>query len=779
MSERMESLIDAYTSWIIRRRWSVLVLCVGVTALVASGLGRLQFSSDYRAFFGKTNPQLNAFDAIERIYTKNDNVLFVLQPSGGDVFTPRVLGAVKEITAAGWKVPYSLRVDSITNFQYTRAEEDDLIVADLVSDPERLSAQELEQIRGVALTEPLLRDRLISPNSSTTGVNVRLQLPGSALTELTEVMTHVRRLAAQLREKYPYIRIELTGTAVLSYAFAEAPAADLGFLTPLMYGLLIAAMVVFLRSFSGTVTAVGVVGLSALLTMGAAGWMGIKLNGVSVSAPTIILTVGIADSVHLLVSMFAAMRRGASRHDALIESMRINHQPVFLTSLTTVIGFLSLNFSDAPPLRDLGNLTAIGVAAAWAFSMAFLPALMAILPVRVRPAAANAGRGMSRLAEVVIAHQRSLLLGIGALVVTLTACTALFEINDRPVEYFDESIEFRRATDFATENLMGLYGMSFSVGAGGSSGINDPEYLRRLDAFAEWLRAQPVVHHVSTLTDTVKRLNKNMHGDDPAYYRLPDSRDLAAQYLLLYEMSLPYGLDLNDQINVDKSATRLDVVCGDVDFKILKDLKARAEEWLRTNGLPSMVAEGASPAVMFAYIAERNIHSMVRGTITALLLISVVLTLSLRSVRLGLISVVPNVIPIGMAFGLWALVFGEVGFAVSIVAGVSIGIIVDDTIHFLSKYLRARRVHGMNPPDAVRYAFSTVGHALWVTSLILVVGFSTLSMSAFWPNATLGLLTALAIAAALLADFLFLPPLLMALDGKEMTAHELAVAKTA
>jgi hypothetical protein len=182
---------------------------------------------------------------------------------------------------------------------------------------------------------------------------------------------------------------------------------------------------------------------------------------------------------------------------------------------------------------------------------------------------------------------------------------------------------------------------------------------------------------------------------------------------------------------------------------------------------------------MFAYIAERNIQSMVRGTITALVLISIVLALSLRSLRLGLISVLPNVIPIGMAFGIWALIFGEVGFAVSIVAGVSIGIIVDDTVHFLSKYLRARRERGMSSPDAVRYAFSTVGHALWVTSLILVVGFSVLSMSAFWPNATLGLLTALAIAAALLADFFFLPPLLMALDGKEVAAHELATAKTA
>jgi hypothetical protein len=779
MSPRTDLLVVAYTSWILRWRWLVLTVCLGVTAVVATGIGHLEFSSNYRVFFGKTNPQLNAFDAIERIFTKNDNVLFVLHPAGGDVFTPRVLGALQELTAAGWQVPYSIRVDSITNFQYSHAEEDDLIVADLVTGAENLSTAELEEIRGIALAEPLLRDRLISPSSATAGVNVKLQLTGSSLTELAEVATYVRALADEMRQKYPEIRIEVTGAAMLSYAFAEAPEADVKLLTPLMYGLLIVAMVIFLRSWSGTLAAVGVVALSALATMGAAGWMELKLNGISVSAPTIILTVGIADSVHILVSMFEAMRRGLSQRDALIESMRVNLQPVFLTSLTTVIGFISLNLSDAPPLQDLGNLTAIGVAAAWVFSNSFLPALMSILPVRVRPLPAGSGHGMQRLAELVIARQRPLLLGIGSLVVALTACTALFEVNDRPVEYFDESIEFRRATDFATEHLMGLYGMSFSISAGESSGINDPEYLRRLDAFAEWLRAQPGVHHVGTFTDTMKRLNKNMHGDDDAYYRLPDSRELAAQYLLLYEMSLPYGLDLNDQINVDKSATRLDVICGDVDFKILKDIKGRAEQWLRDNGLSSMTAEGASPAVMFAYIAERNIQSMVRGTSIALLLISLVLAVSLRSLRVGVISILPNIIPIGMAFGVWALLFGEVGFAVSIVAGVSIGIIVDDTVHFLAKYLRARRERGMSSPDAVRYAFSTVGHALWVTSLILVVGFSVLSMSAFWPNATLGLLTALAIAAALFADFFFLPPLLLALDKKEEVAHALTAAKPA
>jgi predicted RND superfamily exporter protein len=263
----------------------------------------------------------------------------------------------------------------------------------------------------------------------------------------------------------------------------------------------------------------------------------------------------------------------------------------------------------------------------------------------------------------------------------------------------------------------------------------------------------------------MKRLNKNMHGDDPAYYRLPTDRELAAQYLLLYEMSLPYGLDLNDQINVDKSATRVSIVNTDVDFKHLKEFKEEAEQWLRQNGLPAMGStEGASPAVMFASIAERNIRSMIGGSVMAFILISLTLTIALRSIKLGLISIVPNLVPIAMAFGIWALMWGTVDFAISIVTGVAFGIIDDDSIHWLATYQRARTERGLGTVEAVRYTFGTVGNALWANSLILVVGFGALAFSQFWPNATMGLLTAITIAVALIADFLMLPPLLMLLD---------------
>jgi len=451
----------------------------------------------------------------------------------------------------------------------------------------------------------------------------------------------------------------------------------------------------------------------------------------------------------------------------MLESLRINLQPIMITSLTTAIGFLSMNFSDAPPFRDLGNVVAIGVVASFLFSMALLPALMLLLPVHQKTGAGRSAPFMDALANLVVQRHKQILLLMVILVAGLIAFVPQNELNDEFVKYFDERVPFRVDTDHTTEHLTGLYNISYSLGAGEQGGISEPAYLQKLEEFAHWFRAQPEVMHVSTLSDTMKRLNKNLHGDDPDWYQLPDKRELAAQYLLLYEMSLPYGLDLNNQINVDKSATKLDVSIESISSNQTIALEARAQHWLQENAPASMQAHGASPSVMFSHIGKRNIRSMLVGTTVALVLISFILVFALRSLRIGLISIIPNLVPAGMAFGLWGLLVGQVGLALSIVAGMTLGIVVDDTVHFLSKYLRARREEGLSAPDAVRYAFHTVGTALWTTSAVLMAGFLVLVYSPFELNSGMGLLTAITIGFALLADFLLLPTLLMVLDKGE------------
>ncbi|MCG7976186.1 MAG: MMPL family transporter [Candidatus Thiodiazotropha taylori] len=757
---------ESFFRFVLKHKILVILLTVAVSLMMGSGVQHLRFNNDYRMFFSEENPQLKAFEMLQNTYTKNDNVLFVIEPQDGTVFTRKTLTAVSELTKEAWQIPYSIRVDSITNFQHTYAEGDDLIVEDLVLDPTSLSDEELAAKQQIATNDPLLRNRLISPSAHTTGVNVTVQLPGKKLTEVPEVAAKVQEMAKNLEASYPDIKVHLTGMVIMNNAFPTASQDDMKSLYPIMFGAVILVLVLMLRSIPGTISTLIIIVLMIIATMGLTGWLGIKMSPPTTTVPIVIMTLAIADCVHILVNFLHFMREGEAKYQAMMESLRINLQPIFLTTLTTAIGFLSLNFSDAPPFRDLGNMAAMGVVLAFLLSITFLPAMMMLLPVKALSGDTMGSLAMVRFAEFVIRNKKQLLWGMGILILFLIAQIPSNRLDDRFVEYFDETIDFRQDTDFATENLTGIYLIEYSLESGETGGISDPEFLQKVDAFAQWYRQQPHVLHVNTITDIMKRLNRNMHADDDSWYRLPDQRDLSAQYLLLYEFSLPFGLDLNNQINVKKSATRFTVTLESISTQQLLQIEDDAQQWLLQNA-PEMRIDGASPSVMFAHIGSRNIIAMLKGTTTALIIISLILVVALRSLRIGGISLIPNLVPMGMAFGLWGLTVGEVGLALSVVSGMTLGIVVDDTVHFLSKYLRARREKNLPGEDAVRYAFSTVGTALWVTSLVLMVGFGILAFSHFQLNAGMGLLTAITLGLALVADFLFLPPLLIYFGGKK------------
>lgn len=757
--------INRYTNFIIRWRWLVIVMAITATALLAAGAKNLGFNNEYRVFFSEDNPHLQAFDQLQETYTKNDNILFIITPDDGEVFSHDTLAAIEEVTREAWLLPFALRVDSVTNFQYTRAEEDDLIVTPLVEDARSLSNMQLSSAKDIALSEPFIRGQLLNDDASVTAVNITFQMPQQEMDEAPRAVNAARELKQHIEARYP-VSVRLSGVVMLSNAFFEASMKDFGSLVPAMYLVIIIFTAILLRSASATIATVLVIVFSMLAAMGVAGWLGIKLTPPSTAATTIITTLAVADSIHILTTLLAGMRQGMDRLNAIRYSMRLNVGPVFLTSVTTAIGFLSMNASDAPPFRDLGNITAIGVLWAFVLSVTLLPALIAVLPVTSRTRESTIGRKMDQLGDFVVAKRKPIFMVAAVVSILLVAMVPKNVMDDNFVAYFDESIQFRVDTDYVNENLTGIYQVQYSLDAGEDYGVSDPDFLRKVDAFVSWAREQPEVIHVNTFTDNFKRINKNMHGDDPAYYRLPDDKSLSAQYLLLYELSLPEGLDLNNQMDIGKSATQVILTLRDMPSSNIADVAERGQQWLQeTQGLESY---GVGPAVMFAYISETNMKSMMLGMVIAIFVISLLVTISLRDLRIGLLSLVPNLLPIAAAFGAWALIDGEVNVAVSMVTGMALGIVVDDSVHFLSKYLRARREEGLSREDAVRYAFSTVGVAIVVTSIILIAGFGLLAQSSFGMNANMATLTAISIAMALLADLFLLPVLLMKLDRKRL-----------
>ena len=836
---------SSYTEFLQRRRWYIVISTVLFAMLCMSGFQKLNFNGEYRIFFSEDNPKLKAYDEIQNTYTKDDNILFVIAPKNGNIFTPENLKIVRELTEATWQIPYSTRVDSLSNYQWTRSHkdedgEDGILVTDLVEDPDKLDDELITKIKDIALKEPVLVNKLVSPSGHVTGVNVRVELPGLGVgfqklkyelqlskgeslvefrwnglslvpesikvnfpetikilstnkdlvskviswkvkaaedfkgeyfvtftgrDENTDSAQAAYALEKEFEKKYPQIDIMLTGMSMMNDAFNSTIANDLATLNPLMYLTILIVIIILLKSFSATIATLLVIGLSTSCSLGIFFLLDNEMTGPSSSAPTMILTLAVADCVHILVLYLNNLKSGMAKFDAMRESLRVNLGAVFLTSFTTAIGFLCMNFSDAPPYHDLGNVTAIGIGFAFVLSVFFLPALIFILPNRNR---ANKNKPqsdkMNSLAEFVISHRPIIFVGFTLFTIAMAYSLTKNDLNDQFVNYFSKDVKFRNDTDFAMHNLSGIYQLEFNLSAGEDQGITAPAYLKKLDEFKKYLLSIEDVNHVTSVSDVFKKINCSMHNDDRKYYVIPEERDLAAQYLLLYEFSLPQGFDLNNQINTARSATRFTATMNNVSTKRQKVITQQAEQWLRDNAPEYMHAYAASPSVMFAHISESNINSMLFGTLWALLLISGCLAIALKSISFGIMSLIPNFVPAIMAFGVWGLINGQIGLGLSVVVCMTLGIVVDDTVHFLSKYMRARRELKLNAEDAVRSTFKSVGTALVFTSIILTSGFFILTFSDISINSDMGKLTAYTIVLALIADLIFLPALLISFD---------------
>lgn len=748
------------------------MLLVGILFFVAAGMGgqNLYFRGDYKVFFGSDNPQLMAFEKMQGIFNKNESANIIIAPKSGDVFNQQTLQLIKEMTDDAWQTPRSTRVDSLSNYQHTWAEEDDLIVEDLIYDIEAMSAQDIFRAKAIATAEPNLVKRIVSQKGDVAVISVTVQLPdgdnpetaGEAVIAVAEIANSIRTLTDSYKEKFPEHDFYHTGIVFMNDSFAGEAQKDASTLVPLMFLMVIIILWVLLRSFTGTFATLIIIVVSIASTMGISGWMGYFLSTATVNVPTMVMTLAVADCVHVISSMLYAMRQGQTKEQALEYSMNLNLMPIFITSVTTAIGFLTLNFSDVPVLADLGNLTALGVMIAFVLSVTLLPALLKILPMRTVKITSEKSHWIERLGDKVIDNHNKLL--PISLIVMVLALTATFnnDINDVATEYFDDSTAFRQSTDFQQQKISGMSTIDFALYSDEASGLNKPQMLNTVSKFSDWLRQQPEIDHVLSVSDTFKRLNKNMHGDDETYYKLPQDRELAAQYLLLYEMSLPYGLDLNNQINIDKSATRITTILQNLGSVEFTEFEQRAQQWMKQNA-PDIRMTAASPNLMFAHIGQKNMSSMLIGTLCALILISALLVFALRSWRLGAISLIPNLVPAAIGFGIWGIYSGEINMGLSVVLSMTLGIIVDDTVHFLSKYQHARN-EGKSTQDSIRYSFASVGQALWITTIVLAIGFSILALSSFRLNADMGLLTSIIIVTALVVDFLFLPAFLLLLD---------------
>jgi predicted RND superfamily exporter protein len=763
---------------LVQHRIILSVLSLLLTLLLAVGAKNLYVNNNYNIFFDLDDPQVVDHELHQSIYTKTDNIAFLVHSVKGDIFTASNLALVKNITEQAWQTPFSIRVDSLTNFQNSWAEGDELVVEDLVDDTSVLDENALSKIKQTALTEKQLLNRVISHDGATTLINVSLEIPEypdeamphqqrvEALQQreeaVAEIVSYGRQLRNNINSSSTEVIVHMLGEAIINHNLTESSDRDAKTLIPLMFLVIILTLAILLRSIGGIVGAVTVIFLSVVAAVGGLGWFGYSLNMVNSVAPIIILTIAVCDSVHLLSVYLYNLSLGQSVADSMRNSLEVNLHPIFITSLTTAVGFLTLNFSESPPFRELGNISALGVMFAMLLTLLLLPTISMLL-IRKRTQRSEKSKLAGKLAEFIIRHRKPSFIITLLVSISIISFIPFNKINDDPALYFKQGNSYRDAIDFSQKTLPGAFDINFSLSCGSDGCIHDPLFLAKAEEFEKWLLVQPNVESVASYVDVIKRINRNLHGDEPSHYVLPSDMQSSAQYNLLYELSLPYGLDLNNLINFEKSSLRVSAFTRQVTTGEFVAFEAAARQWLDEYD-PELGSRGSSIRIMFASLGEKNIYGMMWGALLALVGVTLTILLSLRSLKYAAISFIPNSLPAAIALGMWGASVAEVNMGVAAVFSITLGIIIDDSVHFISKYRRAREIDGKSAEESIHYAFETVGPALATTTVVLAIGFSMLILSDFNLNVYLGALTAMTVAIALIFDFFILPPLLLFFD---------------
>ena len=740
---------------------NAFILSFVICAICLIGASNISINADTRVFFSEGNKDRQALDLFEARYTPSVNLYIALHTKDGDVFTTERLEALSELTEDAWRLPYTFRVESISNATHVASDEDGIIITEAGS---LADAKTVERVRERVMGDNLLVGRLIAGDGKTTAINVSVDYPLESSAATGEILAAAKAMIAQSSIEEAGFEAWYGGRVASSFAFSSASKTDLKTLIPITFVAFLILLVLLMRSVAIAGSLFLTAFLAAASTMGIAGWMGVQINAATAHVPTVIIALGVASLAHLAISVRRHVRQGESQDTAVTKALRTDARPIALTLCTTSVGFMTLNFADAPPFKQLGTLVSIGALMCLFYGLTLLPALLRTAKMRVKEPRSAITATINEAIDFIVLRRRWLAIGVPLLCVVGLFGINKISIDDTFPEYFTERFEFRRHADLIEHHLTGLEVLEFDIGGPAENSIYDPAYIAQLTRFESWLEGQQKVEHVTSLLEIFRRLNQHLTDGAPESRIVPDDRETLAQYILLYEMSLPMGQDLNNAITIDKSRSRVTAIMRDASTAEVKALKESAEDWLARIPPTEMSGNATGLAVMFAYLSSLNVKSMIGGTFVALVVISLILIFAFKSPRYGMMSLLPNLLPGATAFGIWGYLVGEVGVAVSVVGAITLGIIVDDTIHLTWRYREARN-RGADPDVAARMTFHKVGEPMLISTIVLVAGFSVLATSGFHITSSTGILVAATIALALFLDWFLLAPLLILSDN--------------
>ena len=751
---------------IIRYRPLCIIISLLILAGLAQGLSKINFNPDINVFFPENDTLTTSHLSIEDTYSSMDNAVIGIGVKEGTVFTNEVLSLIEDLTERAWKTPHSLRVDSLSNYSYVSADGDDLYIEPFLEGSSTYDLKTLKEKELIIEEEELAYGAIISKDKKTSLINIVFDPPRKDIeAEYQESLNYVLGFLEEARKNHPEVDLIISGIVYMEYQSPMLLKAQMPKLMPTAILVILLTLFLLLRSLVAVAGSFLVILMSVVSAMGSIGFMSGDIAQPFIMVPILIATLAVADCVHLFTLYFQNLDSSRKSKEAMLESLKLNLQPLFLTSLTTAIGFLSLNLAPVEPLRGIGNGVAVGVFLAFIFTVLLLAPIVSYFNVK-QSKNINFQKNIARkLGRFSIKNYKRLLVIVPVISCFLMAFIPLNKTNDNPLEFYSERYTTSAAdSKWISQRIGGTFPVSYELNSQGI--VSDPEFLREVDKFSEWLASNKEVLHVSSLSKIMKNLNKTLHGKQEEWNIIPTEPDLSAQYLFFYEMSLPYGLDLTNSISQNKESIKLVASLKELGSLEYREFAKRVENYASQNMPEDMVSIGTGTRPIFAFMSNMLITQLIYALGIGIVLITATIILFFRSLRYGMLTSVTNLLPIGVAFGIWAIVSGEISMLVGIGMGTTLGIIVDFTVHFLSKYLHARRQKNLSAEEAVEYAFETVGFALIITSFSLILGFLVLLQAFFIPIHGFVLFSSIAFLSALIIDLLLFPALLITWDKR-------------
>ena len=750
--------VDFLAKWIFTHKRKILLIHIIVTIVCASLLVNVKFTDNHRHFFKKNSKDLHEIEFLENIYGKNNSLLLCIIPDNGNIFYDTCLFLLKELQDSINTLPGLMQNTSIVNYKTMNAKFTTIEFQELLKSNQKYSESEILTFKQVILKDSLLHNKLISPRGNAAGIHASLHLSDSITADY--IHTQITSVILSMNQKYPDIPIYLTGSIVIDASFFKASFSDAALRIPLLYGIVFVILLWITSSLWASFSIMSIVLFPSVISVALGSIFGIVLTPPSSMAPIVILTVGLADSIHLFIAYSHHIRQQKHPKVALELTLRKIFWPVTITSITTIIGFVTLIFSSVPPFRDLGIIVATGIFFAYTFSLFFLPSLiLQFFPLKTTRYTKKHDMFGIKIGHLVSAHSKLYMYCLLGLLIVGAFGIQYIEFDDTFFKFFSHNYRFRQDTEKILSNLTGLDYIDCSISLRNNGTEELQRELLKLDSISLWLREQPEILHVVGATDIIKRVYQTMSPSGYAKKKIPNEK-LLLRILNNFKKYQEDNELFPNLISTDFKHFKITLTLGDVSSKQLRSIERKIRNTYSKFFHEQYPVTVNSTSLMFAHLSKRNIISMLKSSILAVFLIAVLLIAVTRKISIGILSLIPNILPVITAFGVWGFFFKEAGIGISVVTAMTMGIIVDDTIHMLYSWLQAGK-KGLRKKDAVIYVFRHVADAVIVTSFILIIGFLSLGNSAFQPTAQMGIMTSIIIIIALLTDIFLLPSLFL------------------